>query len=74
MITEGDVAQYLKRPVRVKCTDGDTFDGIYLEWMPEVTDGVPDAMRFDPLDGRYLCGGCVSIDASDIVSVTPLNV
>jgi hypothetical protein len=73
MISESDVSQYRKRPVRVKCTDGDTFDGTYIGWQLDVADEVPDAMLFYPLDGRDLCGGWISIEASEIVSVTPLD-
>lgn len=72
MVTEKDVEQYLDRPVRVKLTNGRTFDGTYWDWQLDVSDDVPDAMILAPLDGRDLGGGHVLIEASRIVGVEPL--
>lgn len=72
MITEKDMAQYIDKPVRVKLTDGSTFDGVYWDWQLGVSLDVPDAMIFNPLDGRDLQGGRVLIEASRIAAVKPL--
>ena len=72
MITEKEAAQYLDMPVRVRLTDGKTFDGVYWDWQLDVSDDVPDAMLLNPLDGRDLRGGHVLIEAAKIANVEPI--
>ena len=73
MITEKDVEQYLDKPVRVKLTNGSTFDGVYKYWQLEASDEIPEAMEFYPLDGTDLHGGTIEIEASEIAAVKPLG-
>jgi hypothetical protein len=37
------MAQYLDKPVRVKLTDGETFDGVYWDWQVGVRSTHPMA-------------------------------
>lgn len=73
MITEKNMAQYLDKPVRVKLTDGETFDGVYWDWQVGVSLDSPDGMLFNPLDGRDLQGGHVLIPVDEIEAVEPLS-
>ncbi|MBQ9042531.1 MAG: hypothetical protein IJ111_06920 [Eggerthellaceae bacterium] len=72
MITEKDMAQYLDKPVRVKLANGETFDGVYWDWQLEAAEEIPEAMLFNPLDGRDLQGGHVLIPTDEIEAVEPL--
>jgi hypothetical protein len=67
------MAQYLDKPVRVKLTDGETFDGVYWDWQVGVSLDSPDGMLFNPLDGRDLQGGHVLIHVDEIEAVEPLS-
>lgn len=73
MITEKEAAQYLDRPVRVTLADGTTFEGVYWDWQPDVSDDIPDAMLFKDLDGSDLWGGSVEIEAESIVGVDAIE-
>jgi len=73
MIKEADVERYLGKPVRVNLSNGKSFDGLYKYWQLDVSDDVPDAMEFYPLNGVDLQGGMVEIAAARIVSVEPLT-
>ncbi|MBQ9042316.1 MAG: hypothetical protein IJ111_05815 [Eggerthellaceae bacterium] len=73
MITEKDMEQYLDEPVRVKLADGKTFDGVYWDWQLEAAEEIPEAMLFNPLDGRDLQGGHVIIPTAEIEAVRPLS-
>ena len=72
MIIEKEAAQYLDIPVRVRLSDGNTFEGVYWDWQLDVSADVSSAMLFNPLDGRDLYGGHVLIEAVKIACVEPI--
>lgn len=72
MITEKNMAQYLDKPVRVMLSNGEAFDGVYWDWQLEADEEIPEAMLFNPLDGRDLQGGHVIIPTDEVEAVRPL--